>query len=154
MSKNEELQSTNDALQSLNEELYTVNTENQRQITELRELTADITHLLEDTAIGTLFLDRDLKIRRYTSRIARVFRFRSGDIGRSIMDFATTLKRPELYEEIKRVRESGVAIEADVSDAEGTPYRMKIVRSRESEGVIFSLTERSPAAAPTPSRDA
>lgn len=146
MSMNEELQSTNEELQSLNEELYTVNTENQRQIIELRELTVDITHLLEDTAIGTLFLDRDLKIRRFTSRIARVFRFQAMDVGRSIMDFATTLQHPQLYDEIQKVRATGESLTADVVDADGTPYTMRIVRSRESEGVIFSLTEKSAAA--------
>jgi two-component system CheB/CheR fusion protein len=146
ISMNEELQSTNEELQSLNEELYTVNNENQRQISELREMTADITHLLEDTAIGTLFLDRELRIRRFTSRIARVFRFRTSDIGRSIMDFATTLQRPELYDEIKSVRETGIAVTHDIVDADGTPYQMRIVRSRESSGVIFSLTEKRAAA--------
>jgi two-component system CheB/CheR fusion protein len=146
MSMNEELQSTNEELQSLNQELYTVNTENQRQINELREMTADITHLLEDTAIGTLFLDRDLKIRRFTSRIARVFRFRSADIGRSITDFTTTLQRPELYDEIKYVRDTGIPVTQDIVDADGTPYLMKIVRSRGSDGVIFSLTEKRAAA--------
>jgi two-component system CheB/CheR fusion protein len=151
MSMNEELQSTNEELQSLNEELYTVNSENQRQIAELREMTADITHLLEDTAIGTLFLDRELRIRRFTSRIARVFRFRTSDIGRSIMDFATTLQRPELYDEIKSVRETGTPVTADLVDADGTPYVMKIVRSRESEAVIFSLTEKRADSTPAPS---
>jgi hypothetical protein len=69
------------------------------------------------------------------------------------MDFATTLKRPELYDEIKHVRESGIPVVADIVDADGTPYLMKIVRSRESEGVIFSLTEKraAPDSTPVPS---
>jgi two-component system, chemotaxis family, CheB/CheR fusion protein len=142
MSMNEELQSTNEELQSLNEELYTVNAENQRQIAELREMTSDITHLLEDTATGTLFLDRELKIRRFTSRIAKVFRFRATDVGRRITDFSTTIQRPSLYDDVKRVRETGESVVAETKDADGKSYVLRIVRSRESEAVVLSLTEQ------------
>jgi two-component system CheB/CheR fusion protein len=66
VASNEELQSTNEELHSVNEELYTVNAEYQTKIEELQQLNADIAHLLEGTEVGTIFLDRDLRIRRYT----------------------------------------------------------------------------------------
>src|SRR5689334_25448877 len=70
IASNEELQSTNEELHSVNEELYTVNAELQRKISELRELNADMQHFLESTDVGTLFLDRNLCIRKYTPRVA------------------------------------------------------------------------------------
>ena len=82
VASNEELQSTNEELHSVNEELYTVNAEYQQKITELTELNTDMAHLLEGTDVGTVFLDRDLCIRRFTSRIAGVFRFQNHDVGR------------------------------------------------------------------------
>ena len=51
-------------------------------------------HLLEGTDVGTVFLDRELRIRRYTSRIACVFRFQPHDIGRQIGDFSHNIERP------------------------------------------------------------
>ena len=67
---NEELQSTNEELQSVNEELYTVNAEYQRKIAELTELTNDMDNLLASTEVGTIFLDRQLRIRKFTPQIA------------------------------------------------------------------------------------
>ncbi|HTB60403.1 MAG TPA: chemotaxis protein CheB, partial [Polyangia bacterium] len=70
---NEELQSTNEELQSVNEELYTVNAEYQRKISELTEVTNDMDNLLASTEIGTIFLDAELKIRKFTPQIAKAF---------------------------------------------------------------------------------
>src|SRR5262249_37439492 len=70
---NEELQSTNEELHSVNEELYTVNAEYQKKIAELTELTADMDNLLVSTEVHTVFLDRDLCLRKFTPRIAETF---------------------------------------------------------------------------------
>src|SRR5207244_12603685 len=82
-SSNEELQSTNEELQSVNEELYTVNAEYQRKISELTEMTNDMDNLLASTEIGTIFLDPELKIRKFTPQIAEAFSLVPHDVGRS-----------------------------------------------------------------------
>ncbi|MBT63263.1 MAG: hypothetical protein CML13_08640 [Puniceicoccaceae bacterium] len=69
MASDEELQSTNEELQSVNEELYTVNSELQEKNQELHEINNDMNNLFESTEIGTLFLDRELKIRKYTKSL-------------------------------------------------------------------------------------
>src|SRR6185503_5499832 len=99
---NEELQSTNEELHSVNEELYTVNAEYQQKILELKELNADMQHLLEGTDVGTLFLDRELRIRRFTARIASVFRIQEHDLGRQVVDFSHNIVRPTLMDDILR----------------------------------------------------
>ncbi|MCW5802075.1 MAG: PAS domain S-box protein [Deltaproteobacteria bacterium] len=149
---NEELQSTNEELHSVNEELYSVNAEYQQKITELRELNADMQHLLEGTDVGTLFLDRDLRIRRFTPRIATVFHLVDHDVGRQISDFSHNIERDSLMEDIDRARRDGVVLEVDVRDSAGTPYFLRILpykgsppparRGREPfEGVVITLTD-------------
>jgi two-component system CheB/CheR fusion protein len=130
VASNEELQSTNEELHSVNEELFTVNAEYQQKIAELRELNADMAHLLEGTDVGTVFLDRDLRIRRFTSRIANVFRFQPHDIGRRISDFSHNILRPDLIEEIERVHRGGGVVEDEVRDRAGTPYFLRILPYR------------------------
>ena len=70
LASNEELQSTNEELQSVNEELYSVNAEYQAKVEELTEITNDLDNLLRSTEIGTVFLDTDFVIRRFTARKA------------------------------------------------------------------------------------
>jgi two-component system CheB/CheR fusion protein len=57
-------------------------------------------HFLESTDVGTLFLDKKLRIRKYTPRIASVFHIQPQDVGRSIRDFSCALKRPSLQSDI------------------------------------------------------
>ena len=73
LASNEELQSTNEELQSLNEELHTVNAEYQIKIRELTDLNNDIENLLKSTNIGTIFLNRDMCIRKFTPSVKDQF---------------------------------------------------------------------------------
>ena len=134
VASNEELQSTNEELHSVNEELYTVNAEYQTKIEELQQANADVAHLLEGTEVGTIFLDRDLRIRRYTERIGRVFRLQDRDVGREIRDFSHTLQRPTLISDIERALAEGVTTEDEVRDANGTPHFLRILPYRTGRG--------------------
>jgi two-component system, chemotaxis family, CheB/CheR fusion protein len=153
VASNEELQSTNEELHSVNEELYTVNAEYQHKIGELKELNTDMAHLLEGTDCGTVFLDRELRIRRFTSRIASVFRFQQHDIGRRIGDFSHNIERETLMDEIAGALHKGRVIEDEVRDRDGTPYFLRILPYRvvtrgngahdqlPIEGVVLTLTD-------------
>src|SRR5215468_7892482 len=155
IASNEELQSTNEELHSVNEELYTVNAEYQQKIMELKELNTDMAHLLEGTDVGTVFLDKELKIRRFTARIASVFRFQPFDIGRRISDFSHNIERPQLMDDIEHVRATGAVIEDEVRDSGSVPYFLRVLPyriGRQSDqdaepapidGVVLTLTDLS-----------
>jgi two-component system CheB/CheR fusion protein len=149
VASNEELQSTNEELHSVNEELYTVNAEYQQKITELKELNADMAHLLEGTDVGTVFLDEGLHIRRFTQRIASIFRIMPHDLGRKISDFSHNIERPTLIEDIERVHREGVVIEDEVRDTAGTPYFLRILPYRVAQNQA-QTGERRPANEPAP----
>ena len=96
LSSNEELQSTNQELQSVNEELYTVNTEYQNKIEELTNLNNDMTNLLRCTDIGTVFLDLDLCIRRYTPAATHYINLMEQDVGRPLEHLSMNLTYQDL----------------------------------------------------------
>lgn len=144
MAANEEMQSTNEELHSVNEELYTVSAEHQRKIDELTELTADMDHLLRSTEVGTLFLDSELKIRRFTPPIARTFNLLDHDIGRPIDHVTSRFKHPGLKAELRKVLQGGEPHETSV-DVEGSTFLMRMLpyvsESKKPEGAVVTLVD-------------
>jgi two-component system CheB/CheR fusion protein len=141
---NEELQSTNEELQSVNEELYTVNAEYQRKIAELTEVTNDMDNLLASTEVGTIFLDRQLRIRKFTPEAAETFSLVAHDVGRTIDTFAHKLDHPELLDDLRRVSESGVVAERELRDASGKCFFLRILPYRAKgaiAGVVLTLID-------------
>ena len=142
VTSNEELQSTNEELHSVNEELYAVNAEHQRKITELTELTDDMDNLLRSTDVGTIFLDRDLLIRKFTPQIAHAFQLLPQDFGRRIECFAHNILHDNLLGDVRRVLETEVPIDRDVQDRLGAWYLLRILPYRTKahvEGVVVTL---------------
>jgi two-component system CheB/CheR fusion protein len=141
---NEELQSTNEELQSVNEELYTVNAEYQRKIAELTELTNDMDNLLASTEVGTIFLDGQLRIRKFTPQVTDTFGLLPQDVGRPIDTFAHKMRYPGLVEDLRRVLALGEPIERDLVDVKGKTYFMRLLPYRAKgviDGVVLTLID-------------
>lgn len=144
VASNEELQSTNEELHSVNEELYTVNAEYQRKIAELTELTDDMDNLLRSTEIGTLFIDRDLRIRKFTPHIAQLFNLLPHDVGRRVDSFSHNILRHSLLDDVGRVLESGERFETAVRDRSGNHYLLRIapyLSDGHTEGAVLTLVD-------------
>jgi len=144
LASNEELQSTNEELQSVNEELYTVNAEYQKKITELTELTNDMDNLLASIQVGTIFLDRELCIRKFTPLIAEAFNLLPHDIGRPIAGFSNNLLQPRLMEELSHVLKSAKSVEHELRDRKGNWFFLRILPYRirgTVDGVVLTLID-------------
>jgi two-component system, chemotaxis family, CheB/CheR fusion protein len=135
VASNEELQSTNEELHSVNEELYTVNAEYQKKITEMTELTADMDNLLVSTQIHTLFLDRNLRIRKFTPGIAQTFNLLEQDVGRPLDNFSHNIDTPTLTEDLRKVMETGGPFEQQVRDRRGNWFLLRILPYHTKQGV-------------------
>jgi two-component system CheB/CheR fusion protein len=144
VASNEELQSTNEELHSVNEELYTVNAEYQKKIAELTQLTADMDNLLESTQVHTLFLDRNLCIRKFTPRIAETFHLVAQDIGRRLDSFTHNIDHPGLMGELAQVGNTGQSYERQVQDHHGNRFLLRILPYRSQEelgGCVLTLID-------------
>jgi two-component system CheB/CheR fusion protein len=138
-STNEELETSKEELQSLNEETVTVNAELQSRIDELVAANDDIKNLLDATEIGSIFLDIDLKIRRFTPRVTTLFHLTSSDVGRPIAHFASTLKNVHLVEHAEQVLRDLARHESEVEDKNDNVYRMRIRPYRTLSNVIAGV---------------
>jgi len=151
-STNEEIQSTNEELttskeemQSLNEELQTVNTELQAKVDELSRSNNDMKNLLNSTDIATLFLDNQLKVRRFTTQATKIIKLIPGDIGRPITDLASDLLYPELTDDARDVlRKLGFAEKA-VNTRDGRWFTVRIMPYRtlddRIDGVVITFAD-------------
>src|SRR5262249_44170282 len=81
------LQARIEEMETSNEELHSVNAEYQHKIAELTRLTSDMDNLLSSTQVHTIFLDRELCIRKFTPMIAETFNLMPQDVGRRIDNF-------------------------------------------------------------------
>lgn len=147
IASNEELQSTNEELQSVNEELYTVNAEYQKKIEELTELNDDVTNIFNSTKIGTLFLDNNLRIRKFTPVIKEIIHLLETDIGRPIFHVSHNTDYPELIEEFEKVLKTLKPKNVETKNVEGNWYLIKILpyrtRNNAVEGVIVTAIDIS-----------
>lgn len=126
MASNEELQSTNEELHSVNEELYTVSSEHQRKIEELTDLTNDIDQLLRCTDIGTIFVTKDMKIRRFTPAATETFNLYPQDIGRPLEHITHKFDAEAVNRLIQNVKKTEVLAEKDMS-IDGHHYLLRVL---------------------------
>ncbi len=145
-STNEELQSTNEELmtskeemQSLNEELQTVNAELQSKVDDFSRVNNDMKNLLNSTDIATLFLDKELNIRRYTIQATKIFKLIKSDIGRPFTDLVSDLIYPELAADALEVLRTLVFIQKQIPAKDGRWFSIRIMPYRTFDDRIDGL---------------
>ncbi len=145
-STNEELQSTNEELttskeemQSLNEELQTVNAELQSKVDDYSRVNNDMKNLLNSTDIATLFLDKELNIRRFTNQATKIFKLIKSDIGRPFTDQVTDLMYPELAADAIEVLRTLVFIQKQIPANDGRWFSIRIMPYRTFDDRIDGL---------------
>lgn len=127
LASNEELQSTNEELQSVNEELYTVNAEYQSKITELTEANNDLDNLLANSCVGTVFLDENLDIRRFTPDAVKVLRLMNQDVGRPLSHVAHEIPGLDLIDLAEKVQQESKPREQTIVLSTGEKYLLRIL---------------------------
>ncbi|MDP2275372.1 MAG: chemotaxis protein CheB [Archangium sp.] len=147
-STNEELETSKEELQSVNEELATVNTELQTKVIDLSRANSDMNNLLAGTGIGTVFVDRQLKILRFTPAASEITNLIASDVGRPVGHIVSNLVGyTTLVADAQRVLDTLHSHELDVQTAAGRWYTLRIqpYRTIENviEGVVMSFTDIS-----------
>ena len=151
-SANEELQSTNEELttskeemQSMNEELQTLNHELQAKLDELTRANDDVRNLLDSTDIATLFLDANLKVRRFTAQTKQIIQLIAGDVGRPVTDLASALVYPSLANDALEVLQTLVFKENQVTTHDGRWFSVRIMPYRtidnRIDGVVITFAD-------------
>ena len=143
-STNEELESSKEELQSLNEELQTVNAELQSKVEELSDTHDDMRNLLNSTEIATIFVDNDLRVRRFTPEATAIVNLIPSDTGRPLRHVATNLAYDGMIADLKAVLKKLESREIELQTTEGAWYKMRIMPYRTTDnridGAVLTFT--------------
>ena len=125
----------------------TVNSELNNKIDELTEVNNDINNLLASTEIGTLFLDRELRIRRFTPAAIKLFNLISQDVGRSIKDIAPKTGNENLWQDAEQVLHTLQVKELKLKSYTGETYAARLLpyrtRGNVIDGVVLTFIDIS-----------
>lgn len=128
-SSNEELMASIEELRTINEEFQFVNDELVGKNKELEKLNNDVNNLLTSTAITTLFVDVEFKIRKFTPSIKRLFNIQEENINQPLSSFSSNFSeqiRTEIINDLKVVLDCATVIEKEITDVQGNIYIRRI----------------------------
>ena len=136
-STNEELETSKEELQSINEELSTVNSELQTKVADLSRANNDMNNLLAGTGIGTVFIDHNLRILRFTPAATQIINLILSDVGRPVSHLVSNLVGYDsLVADAQAVLETLIPKVVDVQTTEAKHYTMRILPYRTLDNVI------------------
>lgn len=138
-SATEELETSREELQSINEELTTVNQELKSKVDELGHANSDMHNLMDATAIATVFLDRALRITRFTPSAVALFNLIPTDVGRPLSNLTSHLDYPDLGNDAARVLERLAPIEHEVDAQGGNRFLVRMLPYRTLDDHIGGL---------------
>ncbi|MBI3189057.1 MAG: PAS domain-containing protein, partial [Ignavibacteriales bacterium] len=146
-SANEELETSREEMQSLNEELATVNEELQEKVEGLMTLHEDMKVFLDSLDMPTIFLDKDLRIRRFTSQAKRVINIMDQDVGRPLHHLAMELKHTKLLDDCALVNETRKPLQKEVQSQDDRWHLMRILPYKKKDngmdGIVINFIDFS-----------
>ncbi|MDB5992131.1 MAG: cheBR [Herbaspirillum sp.] len=138
-STTEELETSKEELQSINEELITVNHELKVKADETGKSNDDLQNFIASTEIATLFIDRAMRIKRFTPRASDVFNVIASDVGRPLLDITHRLHYDNLESDAAEVFTSLRALEREVESDSGKVFIARLIPYRTTEDKIDGL---------------
>ena len=144
-SSNEELETSKEELQSLNEELITVNNQLEAKVEDLDAANEDITNLMTAAEIPIVFLDHELRIKRFTAPATNLLNLLDGDVGRPFGNLALPFADGPLVPDALRVVQTRVALERTLGTGQGRSYLLRILpyltASDAKGGVVLTFVD-------------
>ena len=129
----------------MNEELQVVNQETQRRADDLERASDDMKNLLDSVDLAIVFLDRELRVRRYTPSTVSIIKLIPSDIGRPLSDLVTVLDYSDLTKDAQAVLRTLVALEKQVRAIDGRWFALRImpyrVKDERVDGTVITLTD-------------
>ncbi|MEX0740489.1 MAG: chemotaxis protein CheB [Pseudohongiella sp.] len=135
-SANEELTTSKEEMQSMNEELQTINSELLSKLDDLALAQSDMKNVLNSIEIAILFLDKQLHVRRYTDRAAKIVSLRENDIGRPLSELSSILEYPAMDEDARETLRTLQVSEKQVQTSDDRWFTVSIMPYHRIDDII------------------
>lgn len=146
-SSGEEMETGKEELQLVNEELVTVNQELKIKIEELASSNNNFQNLINSIDIGTIFLDRSLRVNLFSPAARSIFNLIPSDFGRPLSDITHRLEDADFTQDVESVLEKLQPIEREVSTTDGRTFLLRVQPYRTAEdrinGVVLTFPDIS-----------
>ena len=145
---NEEMETAKEELQALNEELTHSNSDLQIRVAYLTRANHDLNNFLAGLGIPTIFLDRSLRIVRFTPNAAPITNLRLTDVGRPVGHIVSNLVGYDgLATDAQAVLDTLVPVELEVQTAQER-YTMRVqpfcILDKVGAGVVIAFVDKLP----------
>jgi len=144
-STTEELESSKEELQSVNEELTTANAEMQARIEDTAKANDDLHNIIASSEIATVFVDKEIRVKRFTPSATAIFNLIDSDLGRSLFDITHSLRYPTLADDVRQSFQSLKLTEREIQSEAGRWYLMRLLPYRTSDdhidGAVITLID-------------
>ncbi len=146
LSTTEELETSKEELQSMNEELMILNSELKNKIDEVGQVNSDLENLISATKIPTIFLDGQMRIKRYTSGTKDLFNLIDTDAGRVLSHVTHQLDYDGFAPDAEKVFKEAIMLEREVQSVENGKWylvRFRPYRNVDDriDGVIITFVD-------------
>ena len=102
-------------------------------------------NLLNSTEIATVFLDNELRVRRFTEQSAKIISLIPGDVGRPVTDLASDLLYPDLAADTREVLRTLVPVEKPLTTRDGRWFVLRLMPYRTMDnridGVVITFSD-------------
>lgn len=136
---NEEYRAATEELQSVNEELQTVNSEMRKKLEEISLAHQVLEDLMGATDIATLYLDRELRIQRFTAGVKELFNILDVDRGRRISDLTHNMGDTQFVQDAEFVLRTLTPVERELQREDGRWLLMRLRPYRTQEDRIQGI---------------
>jgi two-component system CheB/CheR fusion protein len=93
-------------------------------------------NLLDSTDIATLFLDGELRVRRFTAATTRIIKLIPADVGRPLSDITSDLQYPQLQNDAQEVLRTLVFSEKQLPCGDARWFSVRIMPYRTVDNMI------------------
>jgi two-component system CheB/CheR fusion protein len=144
-STSEELESSKEELQSVNEELTTANAEMQARIEDTAKANDDLHNIIASSEIATVFVDKEIRVKRFTPNATAIFNLIDSDLGRSLFHITHSLRYPTLADDVRQSFQSLRLTEREIQSEAGRWYLMRLLPYRTADdhidGAVITLID-------------